>query len=197
MFCGKTPTKCGPPVGSRLHLARGASGPRAAAATISAQDFASTTALAATTSAEIAGAAVAVSVKIKSVGIGSVGMWSVEIGITTGCARRDTSRHFGTTQATGRAARLLRCSSGTCVDPHLGTVVQHRRRRLRCLAAQILGMCQGYPRHRAVPPLLAPGGQMRLHSIRGSSLLSWAKHAPCRSCCLCRVGTATSSMGSI
>ena len=146
---------CGTHHENRPQLVEGASNSRAAAAT-RAQSFASASALAAKSSAQsFASAAVAP---------------RVGIGIPAGQALRDTHGYLLTKETSGLAARLPRRGPATYADPHLGTGVQHRRRRHRRLAARMLAMCQGCPRHRARTPVWLPRGRKRLQSIRGISL---------------------------
>ena len=144
---------CGTHDENRPQLVEGASDLRAAAAT-RAQCFASASALAATSSAQsFASAAVAP---------------RVGIGIPAGQALRDTHGYLLTKETSGLAARLPRRGPATYADPHLGTGVQHRRRGRRCLAARMLAMSQGYPRHRVASSVPAACG--RVNSIRCSSL---------------------------
>ena len=142
---------CGTRNGSRPQLVVAVSNSRATAAT-RAQSFASASALAATSSAQsFASEAVAPSVGIV------MQAWS------------HIWRLIVITAATsGQAARLPRRGPATYADPHLGTGVQHRRRGRRCLAARMLAMSQGYPRHRVASSVPAACG--RVNSIRCSSL---------------------------
>ena len=100
---------------------------------------------------------------------------SVGIGIIKGQAGRDTHGRLVTTAISGQAARSSRRGRATHEDPHLGTGVQHHRRRRR-VANPMLATRRECPRHTAVPPLRAACGRARLHSIRGSALLIWAIH---------------------
>ena len=124
---------------NRPQLVEGASDSRAAAVT-RAQSFASASDLDATCSAQsFASAAGAPSAGIV------LQAW------------RYIGRLIVVTAATlGQAAHLSRLGQATYADP-----------RLRRLAARMLAMCQGYPRHRARTHLPLPRGRKRLQSIRG------------------------------
>ena len=116
-------------------------------------------------------------------------MGSLKMGVGAQRDREDTpSRHLGIMATSGKAVWVIKAPNE---DPNQGTRVQ------RPLAARMLAPCRGGPRHTAAQAPWTVCGRTRLHSIRGNSLPSWAKHARCRSCCLCTRDTATASTTSI
>ena len=102
-------------------------------------------------------------------------MGSLKMGVGAQRDREDTpSRHLGIMATSGKAVWVIKAPNE---DPNQGTRVQ------RPLAARMLAPCRGGPRHTAAQAPWTVCGRTRLHSIRGNSLPSWAKHARCRSCC--------------
>ena len=105
---------------------------------------------------------------------------SADTGIAAREARRDTIRHVMTTAGCCKVARTARLRDTAIGDFLLGGITprhlhhcrRRRRRRRRSGAVMALAPCQGCPRHAELQPLPAACGRSRVHSIRGSSLLS-------------------------